>query len=46
VPLDRGEHLLVARARSKAGDIQPLSANWNPSAYMRNAADTVRVIAA
>jgi len=46
VLLERGEHLLVARAKSKAGDLQPLTANWNPSAYMRNAADAVRVIAA
>jgi sulfite dehydrogenase len=46
VPLDRGEHLLIARAKSGAGDVQPLTANWNPSAYMRNVADPVRVIAA
>ncbi|WP_372785266.1 molybdopterin-dependent oxidoreductase [Phenylobacterium sp.] len=46
VPLDRGEHFLIARAKSKAGDLQPLTANWNPSAYMRNAADLVRVMAA
>jgi len=46
VPLDRGEHVLVARAKSKAGDLQPLTANWNPNAYMRNAPDAVRVIAA
>ncbi|HLZ75785.1 molybdopterin-dependent oxidoreductase [Phenylobacterium sp.] len=45
-PLAAGEHQLVARATSKAGDVQPLTASWNPSAYMRNAADPVRVIAA
>ncbi len=46
LPLDPGEHLLVARARNKAGDLQPQAANWNPSAYMRNASDVVRVVAA
>ncbi|MGZ6017456.1 MAG: molybdopterin-dependent oxidoreductase [Phenylobacterium sp.] len=46
VPLTRGEHLLVARAKSHAGDVQPMTASWNPSAYMRNAADRVRVVAA
>jgi len=46
VPLDRGEHQLIARAKNRAGDVQPMAATWNPSAYMRNAADTVRVVAA
>jgi hypothetical protein len=46
VPLDRGEHVLIARAKSRAGEVQPLAANWNPSAYMRNVADPVRVMAA
>ena len=46
VPLDRGEHVLVARAKSRAGDIQPMTQSWNQSAYMRNVADAVRVVAA
>ncbi len=44
--LEHGEHRLIARATSKSGEVQPLQANWNPSAYMRNAADMVRVLAA
>ena len=45
-PLARGEHVLIARARNRAGDIQPMTASWNQSAYMRNVADPVRVVAA
>ena len=45
-PLARGEHVLIARARNRAGDVQPMAATWNPSAYMRNVADPVRVKAA
>ncbi|HEY3949945.1 molybdopterin-dependent oxidoreductase [Phenylobacterium sp.] len=46
VPLRPGEHVLIARAKSRAGEIQPLTASWNPSAYMRNVADPVRVTVA
>ena len=46
VALDRGEHVLIARAKSKTGETQPLTASWNPPGYMRNVADPVRVIAA
>jgi len=45
-PLPKGEHQLVARARNKAGEAQPMQASWNQSAYMRNVADVVRVTAA
>jgi DMSO/TMAO reductase YedYZ molybdopterin-dependent catalytic subunit len=46
VPLAPGEHLLMARATNKAGEVQPLAASWNPSGYMRNVVEPVRVIAA
>jgi len=43
--LPKGDHVLMARARSNAGELQPLTQTWNPSAYMRNVADPVRVVA-
>jgi sulfite dehydrogenase len=46
VALDRGPHVLMARARSNAGEVQPLTAIWNPPGYMRNVADPVRILAA
>jgi len=46
VALPRGEHVLMARARSQAGELQPMSQTWNPSGYMRNVVDPVRVVAA
>jgi len=46
VLLDQGQHRLIARAKNKSGEVQPLQANWNPSAYMRNVADVVSVSAA
>jgi DMSO/TMAO reductase YedYZ molybdopterin-dependent catalytic subunit len=43
--LPPGPHVLMARARSKAGDLQPMTAIWNPPGYMRNVVDPVRVVA-
>lgn len=36
---------LMARAANRAGEIQPLDALWNPSGYMRNVVEKVRVSA-
>jgi DMSO/TMAO reductase YedYZ molybdopterin-dependent catalytic subunit len=46
VSLPKGDHVLMARARSKAGELQPMTQAWNPAAYMRNVVDPVRVVAA
>ena len=46
VRLGRGSHVLLARARSASGEVQPLTAVWNQSGYMRNVADPVRVVVA
>jgi sulfite dehydrogenase len=46
VKLPAGEHQLKVRATSNDGKTQPLEALWNPSGYMRNVVETVRVIAA
>jgi DMSO/TMAO reductase YedYZ molybdopterin-dependent catalytic subunit len=44
--LDKGNHALMVRCANLAGDIQPLSPNWNSSGFMRNVAETVQVVAA
>jgi DMSO/TMAO reductase YedYZ molybdopterin-dependent catalytic subunit len=41
----KGDHVLMARARSKAGELQPMIQTWNPPGYMRNVVDPVRVVA-
>ena len=46
VALDRGDHVLMARAHSRAGEVQPMTQPWNPPGYMRNVVDPVRVRAA
>ena len=46
VTLPAGEHALMVRARSTAGATQPMTAQWNPTGYMRNVVETVRVRAA
>lgn len=46
VTLPAGNHQLLARAETMAGEIQPLEASWNPSGYARNVIEPVGVIAA
>jgi DMSO/TMAO reductase YedYZ molybdopterin-dependent catalytic subunit len=46
VALAKGDHVLMARARSKGGEVQPMTQTWNPPGYMRNVVDPVRVMAA
>jgi DMSO/TMAO reductase YedYZ molybdopterin-dependent catalytic subunit len=41
--LTRGSHVLLARATSKAGEVQPLVADWNPGGYQRHVAEPVNV---
>jgi sulfite dehydrogenase (cytochrome) subunit A len=41
--LTLGSHVLMARATSKAGEVQPLVADWNPGGYQRHAAEPVQV---
>jgi len=43
VPLPRGAHVLMARATNPKGQTQPLEPLWNPSGYMRNVVEHVRV---
>lgn len=46
VQLTAGQHDLKTRATSNSGETQPLEPLWNPSGYLRNAVETVRVTAA
>ena len=42
---DGGKGIKV-RATSKSGEMQPMTAFWNPAGYLRNVVETVRVTAA
>lgn len=44
-PLPKGAHVLMARATNAQGQTQPLEPLWNPSGYMRNVVERVRVLA-
>jgi len=38
-----GKHTLMARAKNAAGQVQPLSQEWNPSGYLWNVAQPIDV---
>jgi len=40
---DPGSHLIMSRADDDQGRVQPIVAQWNPSGYLWNAIDQVRV---
>jgi sulfite dehydrogenase len=42
-PAGRGPVILMARARNRAGETQPLDPLWNPAGYMRNVVEAVKV---
>jgi hypothetical protein len=46
VRLAPGAHVLMARAQTNAGEVQPMVATWNPSGYARNVVEQVKVVAA
>lgn len=46
VKLPAGSHDLLVRATSRSGEVQPMEQRWNPSGYMRNIVESVRVQAA
>jgi DMSO/TMAO reductase YedYZ molybdopterin-dependent catalytic subunit len=45
-PKSAGRHDLKCKATNRIGQSQPMESLWNPSGYMRNAVETVRVNAA
>ena len=42
-PLEAGSYLVMARATDDKGRQQPVIAQWNPSGYLYNVIDRVRV---
>lgn len=46
VPVAPGPAVLMARAETNAGEVQPMDASWNPSGYARNGVERVKVVAA
>jgi hypothetical protein len=42
-PATPGSYLVLSRARDSRGRMQPIVADWNPSGYLWNAIDRVRV---
>jgi hypothetical protein len=42
-PLKTGDFVLVSRATDSAGRVQPMQESWNPSGYLWNAVDRVRL---
>lgn len=43
-PDRKGTYDLRVRAKSRSGETQPLTANWNPAGYMRNVVESTRII--
>jgi DMSO/TMAO reductase YedYZ molybdopterin-dependent catalytic subunit len=42
----QGDHVLMVRCTSTAGETQPDAPNWNPSGFMRNVIEKTAVVAA
>jgi DMSO/TMAO reductase YedYZ molybdopterin-dependent catalytic subunit len=42
-PAEAGSYLIMSRAADDQGRVQPIAANWNPSGYLWNVIDQVRV---
>ena len=40
----QGEHTLLARAANEAGQTQPLNEDWNPSGYLWNVAQPLKIV--
>lgn len=43
-PEKKGEYDLRVRAKTRSGEIQPMTATWNPAGYMRNVVESTRVV--
>lgn len=43
-PEQKGEYDLRVRAKARGGEIQPLTASWNPAGYMRNVVESTRIV--
>jgi len=43
-PTQKGEVVLMVRASSNSGEIQPMFASWNPGGYQRNVIETTHLV--
>lgn len=43
VTLAAGSHILMVRATSRSGEVQPMEPRWNPPGYMRNVVERLTV---
>jgi sulfite dehydrogenase len=43
---DKGKVLLMVRATTNSGEVQPIKARWNPSGYLRNSVESISVVIA
>lgn len=43
IALPAGRHAIKVRAQTAGGEVQPLTALWQPAGYMRNVVETVQV---
>lgn len=42
-PSKKGELVLMVRATGNDGEVQPMTATWNPGGYMRNVVETTKI---
>ncbi len=40
---NRGDYVIMSRAKDSSGRVQPAQASWNPSGYLWNAIDQVKI---
>jgi DMSO/TMAO reductase YedYZ molybdopterin-dependent catalytic subunit len=45
VSFPKGTHRMMARCTNTKGEVQPLTANWNPGGFMRNVAEQMSISA-
>ncbi len=43
-PTQKGELTLMVRATANDGDVQPMTASWNPGGYLRNVVETTKIV--
>lgn len=45
-PMQKGELVLMVRATTNSGEIQPMTASWNPGGYQRNVIEMTHLVVA
>ena len=46
IPIQIGDAVLMVRATANSGEIQPMTANWNPGGYLRNVVESTTITVA